>query len=67
MKNMCKDCANYNGIGFAENAGWCEKKDVPVLYDDKCDDNFKGIYSTNHTSISTNKYTNRNFKIDFNK
>lgn len=32
----CKDCEHWNGIGFAENAGWCEKKDTGTLYDDFC-------------------------------
>ena len=41
MDNMCKDCVNWSGIGFAENAGWCKKKNIPVLYDDKCDDDFE--------------------------
>jgi len=41
MVNMCKDCVNWSGIGFAENAGWCEKKDIAVSYDDKCDNDFK--------------------------
>lgn len=41
MDNKCENCVNWNGIGFAENAGWCEKKDIPVLYDDECDDDFE--------------------------
>ena len=32
----CKDCRQWNGIGFAENAGWCEKKDIGTLYNDFC-------------------------------
>lgn len=51
MENMCKNCVNWNGIGFAENAGWCKKKDVPVLYDDKCDDNFEHL-NKNDTNTS---------------
>ena len=47
MKNMCKDCVNWSGIGFAENAGWCEKKDIPVLYNDKCDDDFEDLKKKN--------------------
>ena len=41
MEKMCKDCVNWSGIGLAENAGWCEKKDIPVLYNNKCDDDFE--------------------------
>lgn len=41
MGSKCKDCINWNSIGFVENAGWCEKKDIPVLYDDECDDDFE--------------------------
>ena len=32
----CKDCEHWNGIGFAENAGWCDKNDIGTLYDDFC-------------------------------
>lgn len=35
---MCKDCMHWNGIGPAKNGGWCEKNNVPTLYNDKCDD-----------------------------
>ena len=41
MERICKDCVNWSGIGVAENAGWCKKKDIAVLYNDKCDDDFK--------------------------
>lgn len=33
----CKDCKHWSSIGFAENAGWCEKKDVAALYDGFCE------------------------------
>lgn len=55
MKNLCKDCEYWRGIGFAENAGWCEKKDIPVLYNDKCDDDFENL----------KKIRNQYFKISF--
>lgn len=32
----CKDCEHWNGIGFAENAGWCEKKDIGTIYNHFC-------------------------------
>lgn len=32
----CKDCGHWHGIGFAENAGWCEKKECGTLYNDFC-------------------------------
>ena len=47
MDNNCKDCVNWSGIGFAENAGWCEKKDIPVFYNDKCDDDFEDLKEKN--------------------
>lgn len=55
MDNKCENCVNWNGIGFAENAGWCEKKDVPVLYDDKCDDDFELLGCIYEESIGLTK------------
>lgn len=43
MENMCKDCKNWSDIGFAGNAGWCEKKDVGTLYDGGCNDDFENL------------------------
>ena len=37
-EKLCKDCKYWEGIGFAENAGWCNKEDVGTLYCYCCDD-----------------------------
>ena len=33
----CKDCQHWNPIGFAENGGWCEKKDIAALHNGFCE------------------------------
>ena len=33
----CKDCKHWNPIGFAENGGWCEKKDIASLHNGFCE------------------------------
>lgn len=37
----CEDCKYYSGIGVAENAGWCEKKNAATAHCDWCSNDFK--------------------------